>query len=633
MVFPKTACSFCLTLTSLLGSSRLAIADQAALIRSDDSRISQSEALQANSNQTPAGVLSNGVLTINLDVREGQWFPEDDRGPSVKIFALAEQGKAAQVPGPMIRVREGTTIHLTIRNPFSVPVVVHGMHPRPGKEGDILEVPPAKTCDVTFQAGEPGAYYYWATAGGDLLGDRPYKEDSQLNGAFIVDPAGEVPPDRVFVISAWRDRHQPQESFDIPVINGKSWPYTERLQYVRGSEVRWRWLNPSAQLHPMHLQGSYFRVDAMGDGERDIVFPIAQRRSVVTQLIPIGGTMTTYWKPNEPGRWLFHCHILTHVSPDTMMLRHDVSGAHSNMAHDTPMKDMAGLVMGITILPRPGDPKPPKPPKPQRKFSLVIAKKQGEENKAGYALIERGKPATAVSAPGPPLLLTRGEPVAIRVINRLSEPTSVHWHGIELQSFFDGVPGWTGAGDQVTPMIQPGKSFDVYINPPRAGTFIYHTHMNDMPQLSSGLYGPIIVLSPGETFQPETDRVFVISRNGMRSDGGLLLNGTAEPEPQRWIAGRQYRLRFININANNTIIVNLLRDGVPATWKAFAKDGADLPPEQALAAPATFLIAPGETYDFQFRAEREGNIELTLDLLLLKEKVTQAIRVESEISR
>ena len=54
-----------------------------------------------------------------------------------------------------------------------------------------------------------------------------------------------------------------------------------------------------------------------------------------------------------------------------------------------------------------------------------------------------------------------------------------------------------------------------------------------------------------------------------------------------------------------------------------------LPPEQALTSPATFLIAPGETYDFQVRPERDGNMELTLDLLLLKEKVTQAIQVDS----
>jgi FtsP/CotA-like multicopper oxidase with cupredoxin domain len=122
-------------------------------------------------------------------------------------------------------------------------------------------------------------------------------------------------------------------------------------------------------------------------------------------------------------------------------------------------------------------------------------------------LREQGGGQTAgVSAPGPALVLTRGEPIAIRVTNRLSEPTSVHWHGIELQSYYDGVAGWTGYQKQVTPMIQPGKSFTVYFNPPRAGTFIYHTPMNDLSQLSSGLYGAIVVLPPGKVFSRKPTR-------------------------------------------------------------------------------------------------------------------------------
>ena len=46
---------------------------------------------------------------------------------------------------------------------------------------------------------------------------------------------------------------------------------------------------------------------------------------------------------------------------------------------------------------------------------------------------------------GPQVVLNRGEPVSIMVVNRLPEPTAVHWHGIELESFFDGVPGSAGA--------------------------------------------------------------------------------------------------------------------------------------------------------------------------------------------
>lgn len=583
--------------------------------------------IHANSNQAAAGIMANGVLAINLEVREGEWFPEDERGPSVKVFALAEKGKAAQIPGPMIRVLQGTTIHLHLQNLITATVVMHGMHSRPGKEDDTLEVPAGAVRDVTFKAGKPGAYYYWATAGGDTLGGRPYKEDSQLNGAFIVDPPGDVPPDRVFVIAAWRDRLLPQESFDIPVINGKSWPYTERLQYVAGTEVRWRWLNPSAQLHPMHMHGSYFRVDALGDGEQDTVLPIPQRKLVATQLIPVGGTMSTYWRPEEPGRWLFHCHILTHVSPDTMMLRQNSATDHKAMSHNHAEQDMAGLVMGITILPRRGEHPQHKVPRARRRLELVIEKLQGGANPRGYSLAERGRGPSPVSAPGPPLVLTQLEPVAIHVTNRLSEPTSIHWHGIELQSYYDGVPGWTGDDEQVTPMIEPGQSFDVYFTPPRAGTFIYHTHMNDMAQLSSGLYGPIIVMPPGEKYDPETDKVFIMSRNGMRTDGEFLLNGTTSPDPQQWQVGRQYRLRFIDINANNTVKISLSLNGAPVAWKPIAKDGADLPEAQAVPGPAMLLIAPGETYDFLFRPGHPGDMKLTLDLALLKEKITQTIHV------
>jgi FtsP/CotA-like multicopper oxidase with cupredoxin domain len=43
------------------------------------------------------------------------------------------------------------------------------------------------------------------------------------------------------------------------------------------------------------------------------------------------------------------------------------------------------------------------------------------------------------------LVLRRGELVAIPVVNRRSEPISVHWHGIELESFPDGVRGSSSA--------------------------------------------------------------------------------------------------------------------------------------------------------------------------------------------
>ena len=581
--------------------------------------------IAANTNEHAAGVLSDGRLTVELEIREGAFFPEEESGPSLQVFAFAERGKQLQIPGPMIRIPQDTQIHVKIHNLIARDVLIHGMHSRPGKNEDVVQVASGGTGDLTFSAGAPGAYYYWATAGGDTLSGRPYKEDSQLHGAFIVDPPGTVVPDRVFVIGTWRDRHLPQESFDVPTINGKSWPYTERLQYPVGSEVRWVWLNPSGNVHPMHMHGSYFQVTSTGDAEHDDPVPAARIRDVSTNFMAVGGTMTTLWKPERRGRWIFHCHILTHVSPETSVFHHE--DKENGARHTDPLKHMSGLVLGITTVGGSGAIVAHKPPKPSRKLQLVIAKDRLNPKKDTYSVFETGHATQTAGGPGPTLVLTRNQTVAIHIMNRLDEATSVHWHAIELESYYDGMPGWGGVGSSVTPMIMPGKSFDAVFAPPRAGTFMYHTHMSDLSQLSSGLYGALIVMPEGTTFQPESDKVLVLSRNGKRKDGELLLNGSTTPDRLQLRAGVPYRLRFIDILANNSIVISAVQGGKPVTWIPIAKDGVDFTPVPSVAASASFTIAPGETYDFTLTPEKSGEIEFKYDLLLLDEHVRQVATV------
>ena len=109
----------------------------------------------------------------------------------------------------------------------------------------------------------------------------------------------------------------------------------------------------------------------------------------------------------------------------------------------------------------------------------------------GIALDEIGvePPQDSGQHAGPALVLNRGEPVSVTVINRTPEPTSVHWHGIELESYFDGVPGISGIKPQVAPLIAPSDSFEVRFTPPRLGTFIYHSHVNEKRQHRAGLVG------------------------------------------------------------------------------------------------------------------------------------------------
>lgn len=104
------------------------------------------------------------------------------------------------------------------------------------------------------------------------------------------------------------------------------------------------------------------------------------------------------------------------------------------------------------------------------------------------------------SSPGPVLRVCQAAPLHMLVKNRLSEGTTVHWHGIRLPNAMDGVPGLT------QPPIAPGASFEYTFTPPDAGTFWYHSHAESAEQLGRGLAGVLIVEEPNP---PEVDRELI----------------------------------------------------------------------------------------------------------------------------
>jgi FtsP/CotA-like multicopper oxidase with cupredoxin domain len=238
----------------------------------------------------------------------------------------------------------------------------------------------------------------------------------------------------------------------------------------------------------------------------------------------------------------------------------------------------------------------------------------------GYVLQrdEREPAADSVEIPGTPLVLTRDEPTDVVVINRLSEPTGLHWHGLELESFSDGVAGYSGSGARLAPLIAPGDSFVAQLSLPRAGTFMYHTHFDDIVQLTSGLYGPLIVMEPGETFDPATDHVVTASWDGEDAPPPLLplmvdgAFGSSSLEPMVVEAGVPQRFRFINIGAAQRFFFSVLRDGQPVALSLIAKDGADLPEAQRRDTSAPISANVGETVDVTVTLVA-GEYELVVD--------------------
>lgn len=114
--------------------------------------------------------------------------------------------------------------------------------------------------------------------------------------------------------------------------------------------------------------------------------------------------------------------------------------------------------------------------------------------------------ATAVngSVPAPTLRWREGDDVAIRVANRLTEPTSIHWHGIVLPWQMDGVPGISFDG------IAPGAAFTYRFALRQSGTYWYHSHSGFQEQ--TGLYGALIIDPAGpEPFAFEREHVVMLS--------------------------------------------------------------------------------------------------------------------------
>ena len=574
--------------------------------------------------------MRNGVLTIALEAKESPWHLNGAARPAMTIEAFSEVGKLPVMPAPLIRAVKGTEIHLSVRNSlaqpltFLLPAAIRGV---PGGFAfDSVVVAPGTVGTLTSRATTPGNYVYVARL--PTAAARQMFMSGVLGGGVVIDTANAParPHDRVFVIMMTPDsaRVAAADTSDavagdagrlIFTINGRSWPNTERIAATVGNSLHWRIINATPDIHPMHLHGFYYRVESFTGPLVDLDGQGAPGRMVATERMSPFSAMSISWSPNRAGNWILHCHFALHLMPDSISMAPD----------DHAMAGMVGLVLGINVTDRPGT-RSAAAPVAVRWLRLVAVRDAGLPDSAPsmhFVLEEHGRRTEARPGFSPAIDLTRGVPVSIMVVNHLTSPTSVHWHGIELEdSYMDGVAGVTGTAGHLSPVIAPNDSFEARFTPPRSGTFMYHAHVDEVRQQSGGMVGALIVRDPGAVASPD-EHIFFLkgSRLGPNAVDPLDINGQANPDTVILHVGRAARFRFMSlssVNPNATVSLTARPDSaftnqddtMLVAWRPIAKDGFDLPLAARGARRARQIVSMGETYDFEYTPREPGVLRL-----------------------
>ncbi len=256
---------------------------------------------EGKGNQLLAPRIEKGVKCYDLTASVIQWETE----PGKRVEGWAYNG---QVPGPMIRVKEGDRVRLTLTNNLneSTAIHFHGLELPNDQDGvPFITQPPVKpgenyVYEFTVPLGNAGSHMYHSHH------NAAKQVGLGLLGAFIVEPRKPRPIEKVdvdytMILNAGMHGY---------TLNGKGFPATEPIVAKLGQKVRIRFMNEGMMIHPMHLHGMHMTViDKDGWAQ-----PMPWKCDTIN--VAPGERWDVIVNCNNPGTWAFHCHILPHAESE-----------------------------------------------------------------------------------------------------------------------------------------------------------------------------------------------------------------------------------------------------------------------------------------------------------------------------
>ncbi|BAU28397.1 ZIP zinc transporter [Aneurinibacillus soli] len=308
---------------------------------------SQSQVQMANNTTLEKGlkpkILSDGTKQFTLTASEFPW----ELYPGTVVNAW---GYNHQVPGSLIRVKVGDKVSIVLKNQLPQPTTLH-LHGL-AVPNSVDGVPTMKMnmdgMDMKMGTQEAvekgGSFVYTFTVTPQMIGTHfyhshvndDYQMDKGLHGLLIVDSnqpsKTHYDVDAIYEMESWKVGGS--ESENVFTLNGKAFPEAPMLNVKKGQKVLIRLVNASAEEnHVMHLHGYTFQIVAR-DGNA-----LAQPESANTVMLGPSQTADIAFTADNPGQWMFHCHIMDHT----------INPGPNGDGSDKHMADMGGLSTFINV--------------------------------------------------------------------------------------------------------------------------------------------------------------------------------------------------------------------------------------------------------------------------------------------
>jgi FtsP/CotA-like multicopper oxidase with cupredoxin domain len=241
-----------------------------------------------------------------------------------------------------------------------------------------------------------------------------------------------------------------------------------------------------------------------------------------------------------------------------------------------------------------------------------------EVRPASLQLAAPPAPATPIlgyngAAPGPLIRIRQGETLKLKLVNKLTEATTLSFPGLRAANAFLGVGGLT------QPPAAAGSTQDIRFAPPDSGFNLYLPHPGPAfpSQLTQGLFGPIVVDEPSP---PAVDLEAVVILSDWRLDSsgaiadlgtaaldrgagrvGSTLSANSTPAPLTLSAAPGARVRLRLANAATVRVMTIGIEG--AKTLIVAVDGQPSEPFEPLR--SLVPIGPGARFELIFDTPRE----------------------------